>query len=239
VKISVLQGGIGNVLIQANYYLHRYGEAKKYCYFISGSAQRNNVLRIELEKHNFFFLSKYIYKLSRFMSKVTTFVTIKDEYYFEAIPEMSEDFCFFNLVNQEEDLIQRAAIHIRGQDYLDEKNVNYNVCGQKYYRNAIEYLQKEGLNKFYVVSDDAVYSRKILEPLIAELNIDLRYVNKENTQEDDFKFLALSKFCIIPNSTFSLTASFHRIGRKVILAPRTWSRENLINPRLPQCIIKI
>ena len=95
------------------------------------------------------------------------------------------------------------AIHIRLTDYIEFKDIHYNLPIE-YYKNALKNYNLEDY-QIILFSDDIDLADKKLK------NLNLKYINADEILEDDedqFYMLALSDVKICANSTFCLMPCF-------------------------------
>lgn len=114
------------------------------------------------------------------------------------------------------------SIHIRGGDYLFEKNRL--ICNQKYYADAIQIVNKKIANpSFYIFSDDLNYAQEILSNLKEDfVFIDLNFSNALTMH-----LMSICNHNIISNSTFSWWAAFlNKNNNKMIISPKVWSKNS-------------
>ena len=114
------------------------------------------------------------------------------------------------------------GVHIRGKDYLLNKNSGLkNNIGKTYYLNSMS-IMKNKLEKplFLLFSDDQDYLKKMnLSNYFNCLNL----FDISNDHINDFQYLSQCNYFIIPNSTFSLWAFYlNKNPNKKIIAPDTW-----------------
>jgi hypothetical protein len=112
-----------------------------------------------------------------------------------------------------------AFLHIRRGDYLTYSDIHYNQ-GLEYYKQASKLIQKSGVTKIVVVSDDLVWVRE------QEMFKDKLYELYDSS--DELEVLALMSKCtagaICANSTFSWWGAFlgaHR-ARNPCIVPKKW-----------------
>lgn len=116
------------------------------------------------------------------------------------------------------------SMHIRRGDYLTERNkrIYGNICTEKYYNNAIEFIEKHVDNALFLIfSDDIQYAK---DTYVGDKFI---YMDKENTEAyKDWYDMCLMSQCkhnIIANSTFSWWgAMLNRGDDKIVIAPDRW-----------------
>lgn len=115
-----------------------------------------------------------------------------------------------------------TSIHIRRGDYLHHSNFQ-GICTEKYYTNAIDYIDKNTNNALFIVfSDDISWCKKTLQ----KLNDRVVYVDW-NEGENSYLDMYLMSNCnnnIIANSTFSWWGAFLNQNKsKVVVCPSKWN----------------
>lgn len=122
-----------------------------------------------------------------------------------------------------------VGVHIRGGDYLKNKNKNifYNVNKEYYVKNILSMNKKLNNPIFIFFTDDLNYLNK----LIPKLNINHLYIQDLcDDRNDDFQYLTLCDHFIIPNSTFSLWAAYFSNNKnKKIIVPTNWFNKDYSN----------
>lgn len=117
-----------------------------------------------------------------------------------------------------------VAIHVRGGDYLNSSNIETlgNICGEKYYRDAIEKLDLDVSDAtFYVFTNDVEYAKKVLPQ---GLNCSF-ITNSESDGLMDIYLMSLCKKIIIANSTFSWWGAYLcKDKEKQVIAPKEWKK---------------
>ena len=116
---------------------------------------------------------------------------------------------------------ENVIIHIRGGDFLNINDLN--ICKKAYYRQSIKYFLSKGFKIFKVISEDQIYSQKIIKELknhFKDLKISL---HKSNTIKNDFNIIRSSRFAILSNSTFSWWASFLSKSKIEFIVPSNFS----------------
>lgn len=157
----------------------------------------------------------------------------QSEKYFASIaPQIREAFRFARELDGENRALldsigdQSVSVHVRRGDYL--KSENLNVCGETYYRNAIERaLDESGANTLVFFSDDSPWCR-------AQLATDraLCIFVEGNHGENAWQDMAMMSRCshhIIANSSFSWWGAWldEKPGARVF-APDIWNMRQLI-----------
>ena len=111
-----------------------------------------------------------------------------------------------------------CVVHIRGGDFV---KLGWNsITPKEYYIKAIETMQlKYNQTKFYIVTDDRIYSKSVLD----NINIDYKFIG--NSMYEDFHLLGSFKYRILSASTFALWASALGVndGGGVVIAPNEFT----------------
>lgn len=112
-----------------------------------------------------------------------------------------------------------VSVHIRRGDYL--KNSIYYSIPIKYYRNAIEYIEKQVENPvFYVFSDDLSWVRQNIRMDVNMVYVD---INDGNSAEFDLELMKNCKHNIIANSSFSWWGAWlNQNENKIVISPNKW-----------------
>lgn len=111
-----------------------------------------------------------------------------------------------------------VAIHVRGGDYLSARNSQPfgSVCTERYYQNAIDYVEKEvPTPTYYVFTNDIGHARKIL----GERQCVYMCHNRGLDSWKDMAMMSKFKHIIIPNSSFSWWAAYLGEKDKRVLCP--------------------
>ena len=132
-----------------------------------------------------------------------------------------------------------VSCHVRRGDYLlDER---YLVCTPKYYTEAISKMNEMVKPDLYVVfSDDIDWCKENLPAVIGQRKVVYVDWNKKENSYRDMQLMSLCRHNIIANSSFSWWGAW--LGQhedKVVIAPRKWVREPIINNPICDNWIKI
>ena len=122
------------------------------------------------------------------------------------------------------------GVHIRGGDYLKNKNKKiFFEVDSEYYLKNIDYLnQKLNDPLFIFFTDDINYLKKILP----KIKVNHRFIRDlSDNRNDDFQYLSLCDHFIIPNSSFSLWASYlsDTNKNKITIMPDNWFNKSYAN----------
>lgn len=129
--------------------------------------------------------------------------TIKEKFYTSEFLELRDKILKENSV----------AVHVRRGDFLSHRR--HLVVPLEYFQRAMSIIcsLKEGLT-FYVFSDDIPWCKNNFS--------DVTFVHQEEYL--DFELVKLCKHHIMPNSTFSLWASYLN-GEGINIAPTQWDKD--------------
>ena len=115
-----------------------------------------------------------------------------------------------------------VAVHVRGGDYLLSKNSYFYKPNAAYYTAALR--QFDDVGRVFLFTDDVSYSQYLFE--------NVRGLKKVICSTDDelLDFSNLTKFqrIICANSTFSLTAAL--VGKAQFIFPKQYYNDGRLNP---------
>lgn len=206
----------------------------------------------KLFNQNFIFGTKHYKENNFFISKNIFDKNEKDFYiegYFQTykyIEKLEKKIFQFktNLTKKEEELLKEevVSIHIRGGDYLTNKNDNKlfgDICTLNYYKNAISYMKTKIKNPtFLIFTNDKEYAKQLLNGE----NFDIVDWNSDDNSFRDMFLMSKCKHNIIANSSFSWWGAWLNTNKsKVVLSPTKWFNDNSINQNniIPPNWIKI
>lgn len=118
-----------------------------------------------------------------------------------------------------------VSVHVRRGDYLSDKyrNALGDVCTEVYYNKAMDYMEQRVEDcRFYFFSDDIEWVKehyKRSNAVYIESNMFAEYQNWYD--------MCLMSFCshhIIANSTYSWWGAWLNPRKKIVIAPKDWSR---------------
>jgi hypothetical protein len=193
---------------------------------------RNKNYWVEWEKNN---TGKSFYREKLTQNTVVYMVGRYQEcYYLENMRDgLLRDFSFSKYmpisVNQYKlqiEMNNSVSIHARRGDYAEKKE--FDVCTIKYYKNAVDYIQRIEKNiVYYIFSDDLEWARDNFKFLDNYYVIDNLQYN--NSDYYDLYLMSVCKHNIIPNSTFSWWAAYlNKNPNKIILCPDKWNGLDLV-----------
>lgn len=123
-----------------------------------------------------------------------------------------------DMVNEES-----VAVHVRHGDYQSPKfNKVYYLLTEKYYQNAIGYIDKHCKSKelkFYFFSDDIEWCKNTFSAIKDAVFVDQSI---SNNQHIDFMLMKKCKHIIIANSTYSWWAAWLKEQAGIVVAPSNW-----------------
>lgn len=115
-----------------------------------------------------------------------------------------------------------VSIHVRRSDYLSEQNAKVygNICTEKYYENAIAYIENSVDNpRYYVFTDDLEWARNYFK----EEKYRIVDANRGKDSYADIYLMSQCKHNIIANSSFSWWGAWlNQNPDKKVLAPKKW-----------------
>ncbi|WP_321019906.1 alpha-1,2-fucosyltransferase [Bacteroides sp.] len=134
------------------------------------------------------------------------------------------------LLAEEMKAVNSVSIHVRkGVDYLT-RAVYKGTCPKDYYIKAIDYIEKKVENPvFYVFSDNWDWVEENLS------GINYKSVNWNPSigwgNHLDMQLMSLCKYNIISNSTYSWWGALLNRNEKIVITPKNWFNEKLIEFR--------
>lgn len=115
-----------------------------------------------------------------------------------------------------------VGIHVRRGDYLAEPDYR-GICSLDYYKRAITRLKEAGEDYvFYIFSNDIVWCKDNLEPLMTGFQVVYVTENKGKNSCWDMFLMTYCKNLIIANSSFSWWGAFLNKNVKRVIAPCPW-----------------
>lgn len=110
-----------------------------------------------------------------------------------------------------------VCVHIRKGDYVG--NSIFDVCGDIYYYDAINYVAQMVQNPvFYIFSDDIAEVKRTMN-----FDYPVVYVSGDHQDYEDLYLMKSCRHFIMSNSTYSWWAQFlGEAGDKVVVAPKKW-----------------
>ena len=116
-----------------------------------------------------------------------------------------------------------VCVHIRRGDYLAPEWSFLNVCGELYYKRAVERLKSKLNNPVFYVFSNSSEDIAWIKDNYYFLN-DCRYVDMDNADYEDFELMKNCKHFIISNSTYSWWAQYLAENqKKIVIAPDIWT----------------
>lgn len=161
----------------------------------------------------------------------------QDENYFNTIKQtIVETFVFkeIDIINNalatEMQLCNSISLHVRRGDY---KDFGMTIIDEKYYKNAIELINKRVKAPiYYIFSDEIDISRNLAEGLGIKYNI-----VTSNRGQDSYKDMFLMTHCkhnIVANSSFSWWGAWLNPNQnKIVVSPKVWDENKKYFA--PQC----
>lgn len=126
------------------------------------------------------------------------------------------------------------SIHVRRGDYL--KDWRYKgICGHDYYRKAINQaleLTTSDPIRFVVFSDDSLWSKDYIVPLLRGRSYTLVDWNTGEAASNDMRLMSACQINIIANSSFSWWAAYlNEHPGSQIISPRRWTNADTTSIR--------
>lgn len=115
-----------------------------------------------------------------------------------------------------------VSIHVRRSDYLEEQNLRVygNICTEKYYKNAVAYMEKhEKEPHYYVFTDDVEWTKGFF------IGENYTIVDKNHGKDSyiDMFLMSQCKHNIIANSSFSWWGSWlNENPDRIVVSPGKW-----------------
>ena len=164
----------------------------------------------------------------------------QDERYFKAYrKEIVEAFKFSPFVGDGnrhvENMLRNerfASLHVRRGDYLNDA-LYQNTCGIDYYQRAISQMNAmANPSCYFIFSDDIAWCKTHIEPLCEGHRPYYIDWNKGKEAYRDMQLMALCKYHIIANSSFSWWGAWLNDAEDgITIAPQQWySRGNKPSP---------
>lgn len=159
-----------------------------------------------------------------------------EKYFKDFNIQIINDFTFKNVKDLErgqfvKDISSKNAvsIHVRRGDYVNNPVVNnfHGSLSDEYYRKAIKLVKDKVENPvFYIFSDDINWVKL---NMFQNDDINLVFVFSSSEKEDLF-LMSKCKHNIIANSSFSWWGAYlNENANKIIVAPKTWYKNNEAN----------
>ena len=118
-----------------------------------------------------------------------------------------------------------VMIHVRQGDYLEDVNAFIGVLGPKYYKNAINKVRAAGINApIWVFSDDIESAKRLLNLDLYE-NVKWIVAPKGTDPAEEIAIMQFGEAHIIANSTFSWWGAYFSRRTKIVIAPKSWFRD--------------
>ena len=133
-----------------------------------------------------------------------------------------------------------ASLHVRRGDYLNDA-LYQNTCGIDYYQRAISQMNAmANPSCYFIFSDDIAWCKTHIEPLCEGHRPYYIDWNKGKEAYRDMQLMALCKYHIIANSSFSWWGAWlNDADDGITIAPQQWySHGNKPSPA-PESWIKV
>lgn len=119
-----------------------------------------------------------------------------------------------------------VSVHVRRGDYIEKEEIYGGICTEKYYKAAIEYMEKQFPDGcFYLFSNEPEWVKSWIKENYGEDN---RFIIIEGTTEEtgylDLLLMSRCKGHIIANSSFSWWGAWlDDCYEKKVIAPAKWA----------------
>lgn len=143
-------------------------------------------------------------------------VILKEYTFPEQARSKTEDLC------KEIQHNNSISIHVRRSDYLEEQNLKVygNICTEKYYKNAVAYMEKHVKEPhYYVFTDDVEWTKDFF----AGSRYTIVDQNRGKDAYVDMFLMSQCKHNIIANSSFSWWGAWlNENPDKIVVSPNKW-----------------
>lgn len=120
-----------------------------------------------------------------------------------------------------------VSLHVRRGDYVNNK-IHGDVLELAYYKHALEIiLNKVNDPRFFIFSDDPLYVKEKIMPLMPCARVHIIDHNKKLNSWIDMALMSKCLHHVIPNSSFSWWGAFlGSHNNQVVVAPKYWANVN-------------
>lgn len=142
--------------------------------------------------------------------------------------ELKENIAKTNISNRAQNYLDQiressisVSMHVRRGDYVTNKTTNkfHGICGEEYYKKAVERYKDFENTRFFVFSDDLDWVKKEYKSFLPENTV---FVSSNKNYEDFFLMMNCSNH-IIANSGFSsMSAWLSHVHESNITSPARW-----------------
>ena len=151
-----------------------------------------------------------------------------EKYFLDIKDEICKDFSLKNPISVEANKYlkeihtkESVSIHIRRGDYVHNSHTNsvHGVCSLDYYKNAIDYMDKNIDSAYYFIfSDDIQWCKDNFSFLANKC-----FIDDTKSTFDDLDLMKNCRHNIIANSTFSWWAAWLNSNNdKIVICPKNW-----------------
>lgn len=120
--------------------------------------------------------------------------------------------------------VNAVCVHVRRGDYVTNPRWSgLNVCGEKYYVHAMEYMKKQISDCVFFVFSNNHEEIEWIKKNYRFNKFNVEYVDLNNPDYEELRLMYSCKHFIIANSTFSWWAQFlSDSANKIVCAPKYW-----------------
>ncbi len=186
--------------------------------------------------YNFTNFSAEDYFLNGAFESSEYFNEIREKLVEEIIPiesEQSKNEELYDLIRSN----NSVCLSVRHFDLPKGQKHLYDVCNEKYYVSAIDYIERKVKDPFFIVFSDDI------EWAVKRLSISGKSHAVETPNNPIWEKLRLMYSCkhfIIPNSTFAWWAQYlSRNENKIVIAPSRWFNNDFKSPLLQSDMILV
>ncbi len=140
---------------------------------------------------------------------------------------------------QQIECCESVSLHVRRTDYIDEEHIHvHNLCNEKYYKDAIDYVRSKYSDAvFFIFTDDKEWCKEHFKGrnfIVVELE------EGQNTDMAEMTLMSRCKHHIIANSSFSWwSAWLNDSPDKMVIAPGKWINNRDMDDIYTDRMIKI
>lgn len=152
-----------------------------------------------------------------------------EKYFYPVVEEVRKAFVFRQelLNTKSREYLQQiqnttsVSLHIRRGDYLQEEKVYGNICTEKYYTEAMDYMREQVKGcQFFLFTNDVAWAEQHMQGE----DITIIEGSKENNGYMDMYLMSQCRHNIIANSSFSWWGAWlNGNPDKKVIAPAQWA----------------
>ena len=153
---------------------------------------------------------------------------VKSHFVFPSFTE-SKNITMYSFIESNKN--RTVSIHVRMGDYVNHKSLG-EVCTLDYYRKAILKIEEKIQNPIYIIfSNDIVWCKENFKLS----NVEFVDWNSGELSFRDMQLMSLCNNNIIANSSFSWWGAFLNSNKyKTVIAPKTWTKEDVAEDLIPK-----